>query len=91
MKIAKERPPGRLQYDWEPIVEAAKASPGQWVKPEQLFPHTLYGALSRGKNRLLPPDQFEFRTGNNHYDIEGKRWCNLYFRYLGDTNERETI
>lgn len=81
MKINKEGPPGRFQYDWAEIVAMAKANPGEWIKPEQEYPHSLYTALVRGKNSLFPTNEYEFRTSGTRYDIEGKRWCHLHVRH----------
>jgi hypothetical protein len=90
MKIAKQDPPGRFRYDWDEIIATAKANPGEWIKPEREYPHSVYSVLANGKNSLLPTDQFKFRTSGTRYDIEGKRWCYIYFQYVGPTDERES-
>lgn len=82
MKITKEGPPGRFQYDWDEIVEAAEASPGEWIKPEREYPHSLYTALVRGKNSHFPLGEYEFRTSGTRYDIDGKRWVHLHFKKI---------
>lgn len=81
MKISKEGPPGRFQYDWDEIVAMGKAHPGEWIKPEREYPHSLYSALRNGKNSRLPPSEWDFRTSSTNYDIEGKRWCHIHFKY----------
>lgn len=88
MKISKEGPPGRYQYDWDEIVKVADANPGEWIKPEREYPHSVYTAISRGKNRYFPPGKYEFRTSGNRYDIDGKRLCYLHIRRVV-TNEKE--
>lgn len=84
MKIKKGDPPTRFQYEgWDEVADAAKSSPGEWVTPQREYPHSVVTALVRGKNRLFPRDQFEFRTSDTRYDIDGRRHCTIHVRYTG--------
>lgn len=87
MKVTKEAAPGRFRYDWDEIVTAAKASPREWIKPDHEYPHSVYTALSRGKNSKFPLGEWEFQTSATRYDIEGKRWCALHIRYTPQEKE----
>lgn len=78
MRIDKQAPPGRYRYEWDEIVAAAEANPGEWIKPDREYPHSVYSALSRGKNSKFPPSEYMFRTSGTRFDIEGKRWCYIY-------------
>lgn len=83
MKIEKlDGPPNRFRYDWEPIVAFGKAHPGKWFKPDVTFKYSIVGALQRGNNRLLPPDEWDVKTQDTHWGlIDGKRYCSLVLRY----------
>lgn len=87
MKIAKGDPPGRFQYEgWDAIKDAAMEVPNEWVTPDREYPHSVVTALQRGKNSILPPNEFEFRTSETRYDIEGRRFCRLHIRYTPKEN-----
>lgn len=92
MKINQESPPTRFQYaDWPEVAAAGHAVPGIWITPERIYPHSVYGALARGKNSMFPAGEWEFRTSNNHHDIaDGKRYCTIHFRYIGPQKESTT-
>lgn len=89
MKISKESPPSRSKYDYDAILAMARANPGEWIKPEREYPHSLYASLARGNNSLFPLGEFEFRTSGNRYDLNGKRWCHLHIRLIPE-DERES-
>jgi hypothetical protein len=92
MKISKESPPTRFQYEnWAEIAAAGHDSPGIWVTPEREYPHSIYGALTRGKNSTFPLGDWEFRTSGTRYDIaDGKRYCTIHFKYVGPQRESTT-
>lgn len=89
MKITKSDPPSRFKFDWDPLIAAAKASPNEWVTTDKDYPHSVATLLQRGRHSLFPKGQYEIATSNNHYDIEGKRWCALHIRYTGQTGSQE--
>lgn len=88
MEITKGDPPGRFQYDgWQAIKDAAISAPNEWLTVDREYPHSVITALQRGKNSLFPPEQWQWRTSETRYDIEGRRWCKLHVRY---TPQEET-
>lgn len=91
MKIKTDEPaPGRFRYEWDEIIAAAKANPNEWVMPEKEYPHSLYAALLHGKNSKFVVGEWSFSTSGTRYDIKGKRWCHLHFKYDGPKEESNT-
>lgn len=76
-------PPGRYRYDWDDVVSEGKANPGVWIVSRTEMKHSVYGVLSRGGNRKFETGAWRFATSGTRFDIDGKRWCLIHFKYIG--------